>query len=107
MKQIKFSHRYPKLHCQRFAELIAVKPIQITKETNARLLLYDTQYEDADGNIGFYPLRPGSYLRLIFDGDAGIPFTTIRKAYPPSKVEYYSKSVGDMFEIVITDGGEE
>lgn len=101
MKHIIFSHDYPKLHGQYRAELLAVRFITISKTTNHEMLEYDTRYENADGTIGHYPLKPGKYLRLIFDGDKGIPFTTIRKAYPPQKVEYYKQAVGETFEVWI------
>ncbi len=108
MKHIIFSHDYPKLHGQYRAELLAVRPIEINRNTPDELLEYDTTYYDTFFEYGQtfhekkrYPLKPGKYLRLIFDGDKGIPFTTIRKAYPPQKVEYYKQAVGETFEVWI------
>ncbi len=105
MKQIKFSHNYPKLHGQSLAQLLAVRDLSVCKYTSPALLEYDTRYENADGTIGHYPLKPGAYLRLIFDGEKGIPFTTIRKAWPPQKVKYYTEAVGEFFKIEIKPEG--
>lgn len=99
MSYIKFSHNYPKLHGQTSAELIAVRPIRINKNTPRELLEYDTKY---DG--GYYPLPTGNYIQLIFVGNLGIPFCTIRSSYPPSKCDYYNGKIGDVFNIVIYEG---
>ena len=96
MNTIKFSHDYPKLHGQTSAELLAVKPIRINKDTPKELLEYDTKY---DG--GYFPLLTGDYIQLVFLGNLRIPFCTIRKAYPPSKVEYYKGKVGEPFEVEV------
>ena len=42
---IKFSSDYPKLHGQTTAELLAVKPIRIDKDTPKELLEYDTKMQ--------------------------------------------------------------
>ncbi len=102
MKTIKFSHNYPKLHGQKTATLLAVLPIRIDKSTPKELLDYDTSY---DG--GRYPLPTGDYIQLVFIGDKRIPFCTIRRAYPPQKVDYYNGSVGDVFAIEIAEEGAE
>lgn len=96
MSVIKFSHDYPKLHGQTSAELLAVRPIRIDKNTPRELLEYDTAY---DG--GHYKLATGDYIQLIFLGNLRIPFCTIRKAYPPSKVEYYKSKIGEQFEVMV------
>lgn len=96
MSVIKFSHDYPKLHGQTSAELLAVRPIRIDKNTPRELLEYDTKY---DG--GYYKLATGDYIQLIFLGNLRIPFCTIRKAWPQSKVDYYRGKVGDVFTIEV------
>lgn len=93
---IKFSHAYPKLHGQTSASLLAVIPIRIDKDTPRELLEYDTKY---DG--GYFPLPTGDYIQLVFIGNLHIPFCTIRKAWPPQKVEYYKATIGYDFEIKI------
>ena len=96
MSIIKFSHGYPKLHGQTSAELLAVRPIRIDKNTPQELLEYDTKY---DG--GYFPLPTGDYIQLIFLGNLRIPFCTIRQNYPPQKGDYYRGKVGDVFTIEV------
>ena len=105
MKEIKFSHDYPKLHGQITAELLAVKHLRIDSNTPEELLEYDTTYFECVENLGrvkeYFPLPTGDYIQLIFLGNLRIPFCTIRKAYPPSKVEYYTASIGETFIVKI------
>lgn len=100
MKTIKFSHNYPKLHGQTSATLLAVIPIRIDRNTPRDLIEYDTKF---DG--GYFPLPTGDYIQLIFLGNLRIPFCTIRKAYPQSKVDYYTAAIGETFEVVVMEGG--
>ncbi len=96
---IKFSSDYPKLHGQTTAELLAVKPIRIDKDTPKELLEYDTM--KADGT--YYKLRTGDYIQLIFLGNLGIPFCTIRSKrnrFAQDKEAYYKQFVGKFFEII-------
>ena len=53
---------------------------------------------------GFYELKPGDYVLLLFVGSKGI-FTTIRsrKGRYGDKLEYYSKHINEEFEIVIKE----
>lgn len=97
MKTIRFCADYPKLHKQQKAELLAVRRIKIDRNTPPELLEYDTTKTDGSR----YNLKHGNYLQLIFLGNSGIPFCTIRSACPESKVEYYRKSIGETFEIRI------
>lgn len=102
MKTIKFSSDYPKLHGQTSAELLAVRPLRIDRNTPPELLAYDTT--KADGTR--FELKTGNYLQLIFIGNLRIPFCTIRAAYPPQKVQYYTGSIGEMFEIEVIGKAE-
>ena len=101
MNRIKFSKEYVKLHGQRRATLLLVRPIEITKETPyTELLDYDTLAVDGSR----YEIGKGRYLQLVFLGDLGIPFCTIRYAKPAingmaSKIDFYSARVGQVFEI--------
>ena len=112
MKTIRFSHYYPKLHGQTTAELLAVKPIRIDRNTPDELLEYDTTFYDKpfkDATSLYaekqrFPLPSGEYIQLIFLGNLRIPFCTIRKAYPPSKVEYYTASIGETFIVEVRNG---
>lgn len=113
--RISFSHDYPKLHGQTTAELLAVRPIRIDRNTPDELLEYDTTYY----KYGFctygdppkeklrYPLPTGDYIQLVFLGNLRIPFCTIRMAWPPQKVEYYKAAIGYDFAInVKPEGGD-
>lgn len=111
MSVIKFSHDYPKLHGQTSAELLAVRQIRIDRNSPKELIEYDTTYyvtrELSEVGLGVgtmkehFPLPTGDYIQLIFLGNLGIPFCTIRKAYPPQKVDYYRGKVGDVFAIEV------
>ena len=103
--RIKFSHDYPKLHGQITAELLAVRPIRIDRNTPQVLLDYDTTYHDENGYTCHFPLPTGDYIQLVFLGNLRIPFCTIRKAWPPQKVDYYKALIGRHFEIHIEEGG--
>lgn len=112
MYTIKFSHDYPKLHGQTSAELLAVRPIRIDRNTARELLEYDTTYYEhrTEFNQTFavkrhFPLPTGDYIQLVFLGNLRIPFCTIRKAYPPSKVDYYNSAIGEVFGIEVLEGG--
>ena len=99
---IKFSSDYPKLHGQTTAELLAVKPIRIDKDTPKELLEYDTKKVDGT----YYKLRTGDYIQLIFLGNLGIPFCTIRSKrnrFAEDKEIYYKQFVGKFFEIIKED----
>lgn len=94
MNEIRFSHNYPKLWNQKKAELIAVREIN-SKDFNIDLLEYDTKYHG-----GYYPLKEGDYIQLIFLGDKHIPFCTIRP-YSQQKENYYQDSINMIFDIVV------
>lgn len=100
-KAIKFSGDYPKLHGQTSAELIAVRDIQIDRDTPAELLVYDTTKSDGSR----YELKTGKYLQLIFVGNLGIPFCTIRSAGSDGKRDYYVLSIGEIFNIEVKGDG--
>ena len=93
-KTIKFSHHYPKLHGQTSATLLAVLPLRIDKYTPKELLEYDTKF---DG--GYFPLKTGEYIQLVFIGNLRIPFCTIRSAFRKEKVMYYTAAIGEKFDI--------
>lgn len=97
--QIKFSHHYPKLWNQRWAELVAVKLVRAKDvASNLELVEYDTGYDD-HGRKGYYPLpEEGWLLQLIFLGDKHIPFCTLR-SHNLEKEDYYKKLIGKIFDI--------
>jgi len=110
--KIKFSHEYPKIHSQTSAELLAVKILDADK-LHPDLVDYDTKYVLLEKNnpfrefiylpFGFYPLpKSGLLLQLIFVGDKGIPFCTLRRSTPQKQIYYYN-SVGKMFDIGVQE----
>lgn len=97
---IEFSSDYPKLHGQTSAILIAVIPIRIDKKTPVQLIEYDTK--KADGT--YYKLKKGDYIQLIFIGNFGIPFCTIRSKrnrLGDDKELYYKDHINEVFAIEI------
>lgn len=96
--EIKFSHNYPKLHGQKSAELIAVRTCN-RADMPEDFIEYDTRYVDSSSS-GFFPLPDGAYMVLVFLGDSGIPFTTVRR-FTDEKYRYYKSNLGVMFDIAI------
>lgn len=95
--QIKFSHKYPKLHEQTSARLLTLA-IQNKSDLSEKFLEYDTAYEG-----GHYPLKDGKYMVLVFLGNELIPFTTVR-SYSEEKFEYYKSGIGATFKIGYAPG---
>jgi len=99
-----FSHRYVKLCGQTSAELLAIRPIRIDAKTDHDLIDYDTTYVEWTGGYLWNPklerkhfkLEHGDYLQLIFLGNKGIPFCTIRR-----QGDHWQGVVGNIFEIRI------
>ena len=118
LNQIKFSHIYPKLHGQTKAELLDIKTLDAKDvQANKGLLEYDTRYSDEElpGLNKYYSLpKSGELIQLIFLGDKGIPFCTIRPRWrydrgenrKVDKVGYYVGKIGEMFDIVIKKENE-
>lgn len=110
MLKINFSHNYCKLEQARdVATLVYAGPIRIDADTPEALLLYDTSYPVADGDdFGFYSLKHGDYVLLLFISNNGQPFTTIRprRGRFGDKLEYYSQHIGEEFHIVIKENEE-
>lgn len=105
MLKINFSHNYCKLEQARdVATLVYVGPIRIDEDTPDVLIEYDTSYPGEYG-WGFYNLKPGDHVLLLFVSVTGVLFTTIRprKGRYGDKLEYYSRHVGEVFEIVIKE----
>lgn len=104
MNKIRFSKEYVKLHGQMAAELLSVSRVRIPDGVSPELIEYDTAATDGSR----YELKPGKYILLVFLGELGIPFTTIRADTPPmkgrgqGKYEYYCSLVNQRFEIVRT-----
>lgn len=107
MRKINFSHNYMKLQDQTSATLLAVFPLKLSRndESHTPLIAYDTAIKGG----GNYKLRSGEYVVLLFLGNNGIPFTTIRSRigmYGLNKEEYYTKHIGEEFVIAIKEKTE-
>jgi hypothetical protein len=112
MKQIRFSHNYPKLWGQTKAELLAVRMIDAQAVAiNKDLIEYDTKYifnerydhhgEVQDYDEAYYELpKEGKLIQLIFIGNKQIPFCTLRR-YTKEKYEYYQHNIGEIFDVVV------
>lgn len=104
MNAIRFSKEYVKLHGQKKAVLLAVARIRIDRSGKwDKLLEYDTTATDGSR----YEIKPGNYIQLVFCGEEGIPFCTIRSDKPAmngmrSKRDYYTERIGQDFRIVRT-----
>ena len=103
MRQIKFNNNYPKLHRQKTAKLlmcISDLPENLLRTKYADLYFYDTLRDDGK----FYQAWQAGqkFLLLLFLGDKGLLFTTLR----PDNIEnrdQYADFVGADFEIIIED----
>ncbi len=112
MPKIKFSHDYPKLWGQKSVKLIYVGLLD-GRTLPEELIEYDTKYSEpvilqpsgAKSKIfKYYPLPKTQLIQLVFLGDKGIPFCTLRR-YEPKKYEYYS-SLGKsktFFDVVVEE----
>lgn len=96
MNPIRFSHDYPKLWNQKTAKLVAVETVTVSDGLNPSLKEYDTKTVEG----GYFHIADGEYLQLVFVGDLGIPFSTLRKMNYEN-LDYYKSHVGKWFEVVI------
>lgn len=100
MRKITFSHNYKKLAGQTKARLLFVAVFSYEKDKYPHLTDYDTAILEG----GEYQLKKGKYVLLLFLGDKGILFTTLRSKigmYGLDKEEYYKKHLNEEFRIVI------
>lgn len=70
-------------------------------EIDIKVLIYASVIKLPDGG---YQLKKGKYVLLLFLGDKGILFTTLRSKigmYGLDKEEYYKKHLNEEFQIVI------
>ena len=105
MKTLEFKDNMPKLHNQKFAELVMVvgfDPIANLYAGNGRykkFLEYDLKMSDGtEFNDGSVPAQP--LMVLFFVGEKGIMFSTLRKSNEEN-IEKYANSFGETFKIEI------
>ncbi len=82
MNLIGFSHHYTKMHGQTHGKLIYVDTVQIKDEDHgSEWWEYDTEYRATFATMQHDDkmlLLQTTYVRLVFLGNKGIPFTTYR-----------------------------
>lgn len=93
---IKFEEDYLKLHGQHRGFLLYVQVVDYD-DLSEEFLIYDTTKVSGSR----YHLPSGQqYIRLVFLGEKGIPFTTVRRM-DYSKHGYYREHTKEWFELVI------
>lgn len=100
---IKFDCNYPKLCNQAHAKLVWIDEIRdcdfILKYPHLKALFeYDTKQPDGK----FCSIKRGDYLLLLFVGDKGIMFSTVRRDNPSNRSKYINK-IGKLFDIEVKD----
>lgn len=100
IKEIEFDNNYPKLFGQKYAKLLAVF-VGISGERLFKKMP-DLMYYDTIRNDGMrtYIEPDETYMILLFEGDLGILFSSIRKSNEEN-TEKYCDSIGEVFSIVI------
>ncbi|MFA7133145.1 MAG: hypothetical protein WC108_07595 [Bacteroidales bacterium] len=93
---LKFLGSYPKLHNQKTGLLLSVRRIEINEKTPKALIDYDTTRSDGSK----YELKNGRHIQLIFIGNLGIPFSTIRSE---KSLEFYLDNINSVFKIKIEE----
>lgn len=95
MKEIKFNHNYKKLHNQKKAKLLSFD-FYYGKELNKDFIKYDTE--------GRYQIdKEQEYIKLLFRGDKGIPFTSLRKNNDENRKKYCGLTSDTVFKIVVEE----
>ena len=98
MNKIKFLGNYVKLHNQTSATLIQVNFTKLDEDTPKELVDYDTLRVDGSR----YELEEGYYIQLIFLGNYGIPFSTLR-SMGYEKMKFYVSNLNKEFELDIQE----
>lgn len=95
MREIKFNHNYKKLHNQKTARLLSAD-YYYGKDLPKEFIEYDTE--------GKYEIdKKQEYIKLLFRGDKGIPFTTLRKNNSENREKYCSLTADTKFKIVVEE----
>lgn len=93
MNIIRFNRNYKKLHNQKRATLLRVDFIE-GEDLHKDFIEYDTE--------GKYQIdKSKEYMRLIFIGNKGIPFATLRKNNDENRIKYISLEAKTKFKIVV------
>lgn len=98
--EIRFAKDYPKIHGQTSGRLVSISLMTIDESTSKEFIEYDSTMSDGSK----YPLPDGDYMLLVFLGNLGIPFSTLRKQNIENLNKYMS-GLGKIFELVISRKG--
>ena len=81
--KIVFRNNFRKLGSQKYCYCLRIMELNVNKKLKSTkdFLKYDTEPYD-------FPIKNGNYLYLLFIGDKGIPFTTLRKNNEENKEKY-------------------
>ena len=99
--ELEFDSNYSKLCNQAHAQLVWCEKVFCNPEDikYKSLVEYDTRKRDGT----YYKIRKASYLLLLFVGDKGIMFSTLRT--PDTKnINNFCGKEGSLFDILIKDG---
>ena len=100
VKEIKFDNNYPKLFNQKHAKLLMVindLSGEVLKNKFPSFVYYDSIRDDGK----LYAIdKSEKYMLLLFWGDSGTIFTTLRKQNPENTAKY-NDSIGDLFRLEI------
>jgi hypothetical protein len=99
---IKFSSDYPKLWGQDEAKLIYVGLVEDSGKSDIEMGFKLSEYDTKKSDGSYYPLPMGTLIQLVFLGDEGIPFCTLRR-FIQRKFEYYKSKIGEWFEIKVVE----
>lgn len=104
MKTIRFSHKYYKLQDNSGRNIPATAILVSVIQTSLVSLPYEFVNYDTEYSGGFYPLKQGQYVMLLFlshyTEKRPLLFTTIRP-YNPDKLSYYTNAIGETFKVEV------
>ena len=78
-----FKHKFKKLQNQKYGylEKILILDVNIKLKSTKDFLIYDTEPYD-------FKIKNGTFIYLLFIGEKGIPFTTLRKYSRENRGKY-------------------
>ncbi len=103
--RINFSHKYNKMPFGWVSSvLLDVFPVRL-EDLSPEFLRYDTSYLDGGEEKQYALPKTGAYMILLLQASSGAGplWTTIRSQWPPEKLEYYRRHIGEVFECRITE----
>lgn len=101
VNKIKFDCNYPKLCNQAHAKLVWIDEIRdcdFTLKYPHLKALFEYDTKRPGGKL--YNIKRGDYLLLLFVGDKGIMFSTVRRDNPSNRSKYINK-IGKLFDVEV------